>query len=236
MKSAILLLSSALIFPVSAETLHYAINWPSGLSLGEATLSSSHSVEKANPATGKAASESLTSDFEMSASVPGFTIEDHYHSTAGNGLCSIKLEKTAHRGSRSTEETVTFDQDKHLATRLTKGDSHGSGGQSDVSVSTCARDALTFVEFARNELAEGRLAAQQAVVLGGLYNVRLEAQGTVTVKVGGKAVEADRVQASIKGPASDYTIQIFFTRDQARTPVLVQIPLSLGTFTAELTR
>lgn len=224
-----------LLLPVSGETLRYAINWPSGLSLGEATITLNHNVEKANPTTGKPASESLTSDFLLDASVPGFNIEDHYHSTAGNGLCSDELIKSTHRGSRKSEETVTFDQDKHSVTRQTKGDSHGPAGKSELQVSSCARDALTFLEFARNELAQGRLAPQQPVVLGGLYNVRVEAQGTMTVKFNGKPVEADRVQATIKGPASNYTIQVFFARDPARTPVLIQLPLALGTFTAELT-
>ena len=35
MKSGLFLF---LLLPVSGETLHYVINWPSGLSLGEATL------------------------------------------------------------------------------------------------------------------------------------------------------------------------------------------------------
>jgi len=235
MKLAPVVLLCSILVPISAETLHYAISWPSGLSLGEATITLNHSVEKANPATGKAANESLTSEFQLDASVPGFEIQEHYHSAAGNGLCSSTLEKTVRRGSRKGEETDTFDQDKHLVTRQTKGDSHGPAGKSELQVSSCARDALTFLQFARTELAEGRLAPQQSVVLGGLYNVRLEAAGTMTVKYNGKPVEADRVQASIKGPASSYTIQIYFARDPARTPVLIQIPLSLGTFSAELT-
>lgn len=235
MKCVVPFLFFVSLLPVSAETLHYVIDWPSGLNLGEATITLNHSVEKANAATGKPASESMVSDFDVDASVPGFNIEDRYHSTAGNGLCSSKLEKTTHRGARKTEETDTFEQDKHIITRQTKGDSRGPAGHSELPVSTCARDALTFLEYARNELAEGRLAPQQAVVLGGLYDVRLEAAGTMTVKLNGKPVEADRVQASIKGPASNYTIQVFFARDPARTPVLIQIPLALGTFTAELT-
>ena len=33
-------------------------------------------------------------------------------------------------------------------------------------MSACARDPLTFLQFVRKELAEGRLAPQQSVVLG----------------------------------------------------------------------
>jgi hypothetical protein len=42
------------------------------------------------------------------------------------------------------------------------------------------------------------------------------------------------VKASITGPASSNTVEIFFSRDPARTPGLINIPLSLGKFTAEL--
>ena len=43
------------------------------------------------------------------------------------------------------------------------------------------------------------------------------------------------MHATIKGPASSYTVDIFFAKDAARTPVLTRIPLALGTFTVELT-
>lgn len=218
------------LLPVSAESLHYVINWPSGLSLGEATLSTNHAVF----ASGPNSNELLTSDFEIAFSIPGYTVSDHYHSSAqgsGKDLCSTKLEKTVRRGSRKSGETVTFHQDKHTITRETQVD---GGGKSDLDVSECSRDALTFLQFARSELEQGRLAQRQSVVLGGVYEVRLDGMGAQTVKVGGKPVEADGVKASITGPASSNTVEIFFSRDPARTPVLINIPLSLGKFTAEL--
>jgi hypothetical protein len=218
--------------PASAESLHYVINWPSGLSLGEATLNTLDMISTA----GTASHESLTSDFEIDVSIPGYTISDRYHSTAqgsgsGKDLCSTKLDKTVRRGSRKSGETDTFHQDTRTVTRETHGE---GGGKSDLDVSDCARDALTFLEFARHELAQGRLAPQESIVLGNVYQVRLDGMGAQTVKVGGKPVEADRVQASIKGPASSYTVDVFFSRDPARTPVLISIPLALGKFTAEL--
>jgi hypothetical protein len=226
MKYCIFLICSLL--PTSAESLHYVINWPSGLSLGEANFSSNYMVSS----TGVASHESLTSDFEIDVSIPGYTISDRYHSSAeGKDLCSTKLDKTVRRGSRKTGEIITFHQDKHTITRETHVE---GGGKSDLDVSDCARDALTFLQFARNELAQGRLAPRQSVILGGAYEVRLDGMGAQTVKVGGKQVEGDRVQASIKGPASNYTAEIVFSRDPARTPVLITVPLALGKFTAEL--
>jgi hypothetical protein len=169
---------------------------------------------------------------DLDASVPGFNVRDHYVSHAsGPDICSEELTKTVLRGSRKTEETDTFDQKAGTVTRQTKA----PGGKSDYPVSGCARDALAYLQFARNELAAGRLAPQQSVVLGGLYNVRLEFSGSETVKSGGKPAPADRIQATIKGQSSEFTVQILFSKDPARTPLLVRIPLALGTFTAELT-
>lgn len=210
----------ALVVPVSAETLHYVVNWPSGLSLGEATLDSAKTERTWRFA------------FDLDASVPGFAIKDKYQSKAsGPDLCSTELVKTVQRGSRKSEETDTFDQAMHSVTRQTKA----PGGKSDYDVSSCARDALAFLQFARNELAGGRLAPQQIVVLGGAYNIRLEFSGTETVKSNGKPMQADRIQTTIKGPASSFTVQVLFAHDAARTPLLARIPLSLGTFTVELT-
>lgn len=78
------------------------------------------------------------------------------------------------------------------------------------------------------------MAPRQSVILGGVYDVHLDGMGAQTVKLGGKPVDTDKVQATIKGPASSFTVEIFFTRDPARTPVLIAIPLALGKFTAEL--
>ena len=127
---------------------------------------------------------------------------------------------------------MTFDQTKHTVTREWRP----AGGKGDYSVPACARDALAFLQFARKELAQGRLVPQQQVVLGAAYNIRLEVLGTATVKMLGKPVQADRIRANIKGPASNLAIEIFFAKDEGRTPVLAKIPLPLGTFTVELTR
>lgn len=212
-----------LILSASAESLHYSINWPSGLSLGEATLTSSRSAEK----TGGHWDFTL----DIDASVPGFVIRDHYESTAGKDLCAINFEKKYTHGKHKAEERITFDQDKHTASRETVG-----GGTTDISLGTCARDALSFIQFARMELAQGRLAPQQPVYLGAAYDVHLEYTGTMTIKLGDQKAETDRVVATIRGPSSDLTIEIFFARDAARTPLIAKLPLALGTFSVELQR
>jgi hypothetical protein len=207
------------LFPVSAESLRYSINWASGLSLGEATVRADKTKE--------------AWDFQVTldASVPGFALRDSYHSAATIDLCSLELDKSCTHGNRKADEKTTFDQQSHTATRQTNG-----GGKSDLSVSSCAKDALTFLQFARSELAQGRLAPQQTVVFGAPYSVRIEYKGAQKIKVGDQTVDADRILASVKGPSADLTVEIFFARDAARTPLLAHIPLALGSFTVELIR
>lgn len=216
MKCLLFLISITL----SAESLRYSINWASGLSLGEATLRSDK---------GK---EGWDFGVTMDASIPGFALRDDYHAGATLDFCSVELDKTFTHGSKKADEKITFDQQNHTATRQTQN----GGGKTDLSISSCAKDALTFMQFARNELAQGRLVPQQPVDFGSLYNVRVEFTGTQRIKVGDKAVDADRILATVKGPTTDVTVEIFFARDAARTPLLARIPLALGAFTVELIR
>ncbi len=108
-----------LVMGAHAETLHYAINWQSGLSLGEATLTSARTMW----VIGKTETPHWNFDLDIDASLPGFPIRDHYASEAGPDICSADLVKTVHRGSHKSEETLTFDQGQHSVTRET----HPSG-------------------------------------------------------------------------------------------------------------
>jgi len=208
------------VLSASAESLRYTINWPSGLSLGEASLDVTHAPKGA---------EKWTFALDIDASVPGFPVRDHYQSSAGPDLCSAQFDKKFVHGSHKTEEHITFDQQNNTATRETQ-----NGGKSEISLSPCGRDALTFIQFVRNELAQGLLPPQQQVVFGSVYQVHIEFTGSQTVRVGEQNVVADRILATIKGPSSNITVEMFFSHDSARTPLLAKLPLSLGTFTVEL--
>jgi len=216
MKSFLFFIS---LFSVSAESLHYTINWPSGLSLGEATLRADR-ADKNGP---------WEFAFDVDASVPGFAVRDHYLSKATGDLCSVQLDKSFTHGRHKSEEQIVFDQKAHTATRQTQN----GGGKSDTQVGDCARDALTFIQFVRQELAHGRVAPQQQVDFGALYSVRIEYTGGQTIKLGDQKADSDRVLATIKGPSSDVTVEMFFSRDAARVPLMVKVPLSLGVFSME---
>ena len=202
-----------------SETLHYNVNWPSGLSLGEADLT--HSVVDSG----------VSSTFRMDASVPGFAISENVSSRATAQYCSIELKKQGVRGKRKVDERTEFDPAKLTATRSTEG-----GGKSELSTPTCAKDALAFVQFVRKELAAGRLPAQQKVYYGGAYGVHVTFAGTQQISVAGESVDTDKLTATIKGPVTQVTADLFFAKDVARTLVLVQVPLAVGKFSMELAR
>jgi hypothetical protein len=223
--SLVYLFLAVLVLPVAAESLRYSINWPSGLSLGEATLRS----DRIRDSAAEKGHEQWDFDLSIDASVPGFAVRDHYHSVASSDLCTTELDKDYTHGKRKGQEHDTFDQQKNTVTRETK-----DGGKSDISVPACAREALTFLQFVRRELAQGRMTPQQPLVFGAVYNVRMEFTGSQTVRVGEERVDADHIVATLKGPSTDITFEVLFARDAARTPVLVKVPLALGSFSLEL--
>jgi hypothetical protein len=212
-------------FPWQNENLHYSINWQSGLSLGEANLSA-HKLEKGW-------------EFEttINAGVPGFAIGDRIHSMTTAGLCSEELDRNFSHGGKKTREKTTFDQKAGSAERLTLLPDGGSQpGKSTFSIPSCARDALAFLYYARMELGQGRVTPAQQVWFGSAYSVKTDYTGSQTVTVANKAVVTDHVVVAVRGPKSDFTFEVFYSRDPARTPMQIRIPLTLGTFTAELVR
>jgi hypothetical protein len=219
--------------PPSSEQLRYNVNWPSGLSLGEASISFTRTPAAAGqPGT-------IEGVLTLDASIPGFQVADRYGSRATTGYCSIRFDKKLRHGSRQADEAMTFDQQHMTASRETLTASHERGddlGKSEVSAPACAKDALTFLFFLRNELAGGRLPQQQPVYFGAAYDVRVDFRGAETVKVGDAPMQADRVNVSLHGPASELSFTVFFAHDAARTPVLFRVPLALGAFSMELAK
>jgi hypothetical protein len=206
-------------FPYQDETLHYEVNWPSGLSLGDASLTAHHSGENWEIA------------MSLDAAIPGFPIADRYHSITGAEQCSSEFERDASHGKKKTSEKTTFDYKQGRAFRATK-----DGGKSEATIGSCARDALAFLYFARRELGQGRVPPQQDVFFGAVYSVRLEYTGAQTITVADKPTVTDRVAVTFRGPASNSSFEMFFARDAARTPLLVRVPSNLGTIIMALVR
>ena len=209
-----------------AETLTYTVNWPSGLSLGEAQLlATKQAPQEGSP-------ERWELRFTLDAAIPGFSVADRLRSVATSELCSVEFERDTTHGKRSGKELTTFDPSAATATRQTVVPA--GGGKSELSPPPCAKDAVTFLYFVRRELAQGRLPQSQTIFFGGPYQIHLEFGGRQRLRVGEEQVEADRISASMKGPASSISFEIFFAQDRTRRPVLVRVPLPLGAFTMEL--
>jgi hypothetical protein len=211
--------------PFEDETLRFNVNWPSGLSLGEAELAATRQKAEAE-------GERFELRFRLDASIPSFHVADRYRSVTAGELCSTEFEKEVEHGTKKARELTTFDSGGGTATRETLG----GGGKSEIQVRACARDALAFLYHVRSELASGRIPPQQDVLFGASYNIRLEYLGRQAVRVGGATTEADRMQVNVKGTASDTAFEIYFALDAVRTPVLARVPLPMGTFTLELVR
>ncbi len=209
-------------FPFQDEGLHYTVNWPSGLSLGDATLSAHRTANGW--------------DFEigLDAAVPGFAIKDKFQSSATAALCSTELRRDISQGGKKVKEKTTFDQEKGTAHRATEYPA--DGGKSDFNISPCGRDAIAYVYFGRKELGQGRVPPAQQIYLGSAYSARMEYAGAQTITVGDKKEITDHLMVSVKGPKSDFTVEVFYARDAARTPLLIKIPQAAGTLSMELVR
>jgi Protein of unknown function (DUF3108) len=206
-------------FPFADETLKYAVNWPSGLSIGEGSTQARKSGAR------------WDFEFALQAGIPGFAVQDMYHSVATADLCSLEFRKNSVHGRRKSRERTVFDAQNGIATRITE-----NGGKSEIPMGECTRDALAFLYYTRRELGQGRVPPPQAVLFGALYDVKLEYAGAQTITVNEQKLESDRILGTIRGPASDHTFEMFFARDPARTPLRVSVPLAAGSFTLDLVR
>jgi Protein of unknown function (DUF3108) len=216
-------------FPFQNETLRYKVNWPGGHSLGDVTLN--------------ARKTSGVWDFDMALNVevPVVPIADHFKSSAaGIDLCSSMLERVISHGNKKGTEQTDFDQKAGIAERRTvvpaTADKPAGGGKSELQFVGCGRDALTFQYYARREMGQGRMPAAGRIFFGSGYDVKTVYTGAMDIPVGGKPTTTDHVNVSVKGPASDFTFEIFYARDPARTPLLIKIPVAIGTVSLELVR
>jgi hypothetical protein len=200
------------------ETLRYSINWPTGVSLGEAQLSASSSAEH------------MHFQFNLDAGAPAFAVSDHFSSDASGSFCSSSFAKSTSQGSKKVNEQETFDT---KAGTVTRG---STASQSEASTATCTKDALTFLYFVRQELSQGRLPSDETVYFGAPYEVRLSSAGTESIKIGSTSVDVDRITAAVTGPSSGINFEMLFLKDRPRTLAVVRVPLSLGTFSMELVK
>jgi hypothetical protein len=209
-------------FPFQDESLRYNVNWPSGLSLGEAVF------------TAHKAQSGWNLEASFTVGIPGLPITDKYKSSMTREYCSVELNRELSRGAKKNTEKTTFDQSGGHATRQTLFPL--GGGTTELDTPPCARDALAYEYFARKELGQGRMPPAGKILFGGAYQVKMEYTGAINIPVDGKPTVTDHVNVSIRGAVSNFTFEVFYARDAARTPLLVKIPVAVGMISLELVR
>ena len=208
-------------FPYGDETLNYSVNFPSGISMGEA-----HTVAKHDAVHG------WTFNFSLDASMPGFAILDRFNAFAGPDLCSLRFERSFQHGAKKAKEVTYFDHGRSVAVRSTLE----GGGLSEIPVGLCPHDALSYLYFLRRELGQGRMPPNDTILVGSAYRLSMVYVGEKKLVRYQKQVSTDQVNCTVKGPASEVHLEILFARDPARTPLIVRCPFTLGTFSLELVR
>ena len=99
------------------EQLRYNINWPSGLSLGEAQLRATIARNRHVPMR----QAGCISNSTWTPRFPDFSVTDRYRSEASPEFCSGEFQRTTTHGPKKTDEKTTFDQQHGTATRETAG-------------------------------------------------------------------------------------------------------------------
>ena len=201
----------------ASETLRLKILWPSGASMGEATLT-------ATPGQGE-----LRMEVAMQAVLPFQKISGTFTSVAtGEGLCSRQYHRKVMEGPKSSEETIEFDQTAHTARRTL-------GGQTATSpIVPCAHDPLAFIYFVRAQMAAGRTVDASSFFLGPERSLLLARNGPESVTVAGSPRSADKFALTLGAPNRTRSFDVWISSTARREPLLVRLPLPLAVFSAEL--
>ena len=200
------------------EATRYQVSWPSGLSLGDGELLATKDGDK------------WKFTLKLEAAIPGFKVEDVFHSTVDRNLCSLELVKDSTHGTRKAKETSTFSAP--TGTRITSG----GGGKSEFPVPACTHDALGFLFVVRDQLSKGKVPAPQQIFFGAPYDVRFVLVGSEKVTVGEIPTDTEHFKISVKGPSSRFEFDAYFAKDEGRTLALVRVPFMMGNFALEWVR
>lgn len=202
----------------SGETLRYEIVWPSGLRLGDAEFRANSNL------TGWAFAA------DLSASLPAIIVDDKYQSSTDSSLCSTKFAKQVIHGKHKQNEEVEFDQDANRALRRNLA----NGTTQNLVVPPCARDALAYLYYLRQDLSHGRVPPPDDFNSGTQMQISVSYVETREIEAGGKKQDADRLLIYVTGGEKPINIEVFLAKDDARTPLLLRVPLELGTFSLRL--
>jgi len=205
--------------PSAEQTFTYTINWPSGLSLGESSI------------TSRVNGDGMEYRMVLQAGFPGIPLRDEYVSKVNGSGCTTEFTKEAVHGTKKINEKLTFNGVGGL-----KRETPGGGGVSQAMVPACAHDGLGFLFFLQKELAQGRMPSSATVIMGAQYQLTLTPAGSQQITLGPDRLEADRFICKSKGPGSEQNFELFFLRDAARTLAIAKVQFPVGSFAMELVR
>jgi hypothetical protein len=206
-------------FPAGDEVLRYDVRLPNGSAIGTATFEAVRV---------KGAEASWHFRVHTNFSLPGIPVEDTFRSLSAN-FCSAEFEKDSLHGSKKTAEIVVFYPERQKAVRSTKG-----GGMSSIQTGPCPKDPVNVLYHTRVELGKGRKPFTGTTVFGAAYEVKMDSRGKKKIEIGGKDHQTELVAGSYRGPKSKGEFEIYFSRDETRTPLVLRVPLAVGSITLEL--
>lgn len=199
------------------ETLRFKLSWPSGVSLGEAVL------------TASVVQGQLHLEMTVEADLPIQNISGKFSSVAtADGLCSIQYHRKMTEGSKTSEESIEFDQKAHQAKRTVNGQT------ATLPVSECAKDPLAFLYYFRSEISQHRTAQASSIVLAPEKHLDISGGVTETITAGGRQRKAQKFSAAIRYPYTSKSFEVWFSTDGHWEPLLVRLPSPLAVFSAEI--
>ncbi len=202
-----------------SEQLMYTIAWPSGLPVGRASL--------------RARTLDPGWRFEMTlrATLPSIEIDDVFVTRTDSDLCSEVFEKHVRHGERRAHESLRFGPGlvERFNLEAPAQEAPGRTASGD-----CARDALAFLYYLRQDLAAGRIPSAGSIFFGAAYRIRLRFVRPRRLTMGEDSRLADEFRAVVEGPASRHEFSVFMGQDEARKPLLFRMEFDEGTFSMQL--
>ena len=224
------LLPLLILFPAASEAQKYPwpegelltfdIYWPSGVALGEATL------------TAKSVKDVLFFAASVEVALPQGRILYKFSSSADAALCSREFRQSVQRSGKFWEEISKFDA---LSSKVQVS---RDGHTREFSAGKCERDPLTYLYYLRTRAVAGPRPASDTLLLTGPLKLQLSAHTGENVKINRTERHGDRYvihyPPSARSGVSAGPFELWLDGTIKQTPIAVRLPLPLATFSAEL--
>ena len=196
----------------SGERLAYRLLWPSGIPHGEAVFEVSSQGDE------------LHFQVTVEASLPQYRVTGLFSAVAArDGLCSRQFHQKIQEGSKTTEESLEFDQTAFPDRNTTTA-----------AIPECARDPLTFLYYARSRMAAGQPVDWGSMHYGKQIALQLGPGESGVLSLGGTPWQGEKFLVRFPSRGGERVVEVWFSTDAARTPLQFTVPTTLADFKAEL--